>query len=540
MYGLYADNPIAKGELIGEALGEIVAGERYRNDPINQYRSLGTPKPGVRALPAPLNLVLDQRGFGNETRFARNSCHPNAVLRPIIFGKKGGGNAASADEPALFFGLFASREIRGREEISVAWDWDDEHIVHALQPILAAHLKSPSTNVPGLATYLQPRFAGVLMHLSSVFYTCACSAKKDCALAQMARVAESKPLLGLADRSSGGGSRSSRRQKRPDLGMLVGAIRGWRDDEKRRAALASEAINRVLAERAAAAAIKPADLFEPATFLPDDDLEYDEDGAPVYVSQEDIEMIGALSDEEDAGNVSDASTLTEPMSHFSSDSESDESVTADPRTPQRSPSLSPPPLMRTPPVSKVRSGVRRRPNNRVESESPPTTPLSEPLPPPLAVTPPPPQHRFAEPESPLSDAPDSSPVMAEAPLAPRSPSALQMGPTPEPADVEMSAPVATDDVKDSAAPSLPAVVNSPPSPPTPPKAPTPPPREPTPPPPKPPTPPPVKRMSLKDWAKRKKEAPMPGPEAVVVPIVSPADKASRSVRVDSILLRQTC
>jgi len=532
MYGLYADNPIVKGDLIGEVLGEILAGELYRSDPINQYRSLGVPKPAVRALPAPLNLVIDQRGFGNETRFARNSCHPNAVLRPVVFSKKASAaESGGADEPILLLGLFASREIRGREEISVAWDWDDDHIVHALQPILAAHLKSPSTNVPGLATYLQPRFAGVLTHLSSVFYTCACPSKKDCGLAQMARVAESKPLLGLAEKSSGG-SRSSRRQKRPDLGPLVGAVRGWRDDEKRRAALAKEAIDRVLAERAAAVAVmKPTGLFEPTTFLADDELELDDGGGTaVRVSQEDIEMEGNLSEEEDAGNASDASTLTEPMSHFSSDSESDDGDgRADPRTPQRSPSLSPPPLLRTPPVSRARSGVRRRPNNRVESESPPTTPPSDPLPPLLvAVTTPPTQRQQpADPESPLSDAPESSPVLRVAPLPPPSPPSLLLVPTtalPEAADVEMSAPPIAEDEPVSVSPTGGAAEPSLPAPPPPLRDPTPPPREPTPPPPKPPTPPPVKRMSLKDWAKRKKEAPTPAPEPVAAATITPEEE----------------
>ena len=512
MYGLYADNPVAKGDFIGEVLGEVVAGERYRKEPINQYRSLGVPKPGVRALPAPLNLIIDQRGFGNESRFARNSCHPNAVIRPVVFRQKPAGASAgdaSANEPTLLFGLFASREIRGREEISVAWDWDDDHIVHALQPILAAHLKSPSTNVPGLATYLQPRFAGVLTHLSSVFYTCACPSKKDCALAQMARVAESKPLLGLADKSSGGG-RSSRRQKRPDMGVLVGALRGWRDDEKRRAEFAKEAIDRVLTERASVAAFKPAaGVFQPTTFLAVEEHELEDDDTVVRVSHEDIDMEGGRS-EEDAGNASDASTLTEPMSHFSSDSEPDDGNAVDPRTPQRSPSLSPPPLLRTPLVSRVaRSGVRRRPNNRVESESPPTTPPSEPLPPQLAATTPPlqQQQQTAEPESPLSDAPESSPVRAEGRLAPSSPPILPL--VPESTDIEMSAPPAAED-----GPASSSAVEAPLSPPAPapPKAPMLPLREPTPPPPlRLPTPPPVKRMSLKDWAKRKKEAPTPTP-----------------------------
>lgn len=518
MYGLYADNPIRKGDLIGEVAGEVLAGELYRNDPINQYRSLGVPKPGVRALGAPLNVVIDQRGFGNETRFARNGCHPNAVVRPIVFTKTAPAAVAGSDEarigePTLLLGLFANREIRGREEISVPWDWDDEHIVHALQPILQAALKSPSSSsLPGLAGYLQPKFAGVLTHLSSVFYTCVCTSKKDCSLAQMARVAEGKMLLGLADKS-GGSSRSARRQKRPDLGLLVGALRGWRDEEKRRAALAQETIDRIMAERAAAAALRKAEALEAGGPVDDFDMD-DANDHSIRISPDDVDMDDA--DEHD-GNLSDASTLTEPMSHFSSDPESDEdedaagpqrpSSPADPRTPQRSPSLSPPPLLRTPPAAKSKAGVRRRPNNRVESESPPSSP-----PParPVVATPPPPatqqQPKTSDPDSPLSDVPDSSPVLSDAAAARSSPPklSLSMPSTLFAVDEEMSAPPV---VEAPAAVAPPPPATAPPA-----KEPTPPPKEPTPPP-KPPTPPPpVKRMSLKDWAKRRKEA-VPTPAA---------------------------
>lgn len=520
MYALFADIPIRKGDFIGEVLGEVFAGEKYRNDPINQYRSLGAPKPSVRGLSAPLDLVIDQRGFGNETRFARNGCHSNSVVRPIIFSKTassaGLDDDAATEEPVINFGLFASREIRGREEISVPWDWDDEHIVHALAPILQAALKSngTSSDLPSLAMRLQPKFAGVLTHLSSVFYTCACTSKKDCSLAQMARVAEGKPLLGLTEKTTGGG-RGGRRQKRPDLGPFIGALRGWRDEEKLKADQVRQALDKIRLERAAAAKLRAAEALEAAALS--DDVEMEDDDS-IRISPEDVAMMAEDLDDEADGNLSDASTLTEPLSHFSSDPESgeedeeddgeegeDEKVsTVGPSTPQRSPSLSPPPILRTPPgpsASKTKGGVRRRPNNRVESESPPSSP--PPVEPP-AVTPRA-QAKDSDPDSPLSE-PPSSPVLPRAP-ADEPPSASSASPL-----VDLFAP--DEDV--SALAPAPAPAPPPKEPTPPPKEPTPPPKEPTPPP-RIPTPPPAKRMSLLDWAKRRKESgPPPAPAPIPV------------------------
>lgn len=45
------------------------------------------PKPHVHLIPPPLNLALDARMTGNEARFVRSGCRPNAVLRPVLCRK---------------------------------------------------------------------------------------------------------------------------------------------------------------------------------------------------------------------------------------------------------------------------------------------------------------------------------------------------------------------------------------------------------------------------------------------------------------------
>lgn len=172
MHGLFAEASIPAGAFISEFRGELCSASAYRNDPINQYAALGATKPHVHLLPPPLNLAIDARRFGNEARFARFSCHPNAVLRPILFhpnGQPSGrsrvssraqspASAAAAvasaalsarqryadtppaesrsDEPQLLFGLFALTDIPRTHEITLGWEWDDAHIVHFLPELV--------------------------------------------------------------------------------------------------------------------------------------------------------------------------------------------------------------------------------------------------------------------------------------------------------------------------------------------------------------------------------------------------------------------
>ncbi|KAJ1033875.1 hypothetical protein NDA16_000083 [Ustilago loliicola] len=173
MHGLFADGSIPAGAFISELRGELYSASTYRNDPINQYAALGATKPHVHLLPPPLNLAIDARRYGTEARFARFSCHPNAVLRPILFRASGQlparsrtssraqspATAAAAvassalsmrqlryadtppaeprsEEPQLLFGLFALTDIPRTHEITLGWEWDDAHIVHFLPELV--------------------------------------------------------------------------------------------------------------------------------------------------------------------------------------------------------------------------------------------------------------------------------------------------------------------------------------------------------------------------------------------------------------------
>lgn len=228
LYGLFADERLETGSFIGEYRGEVVDCETYRKDPINQYAGLGMPKPFVRSMGPPVDLMIDCRGYGTDLRFIRSSCHPNAVLRPIVW------RPSESDAPRLRFGVFATTDIYRKEEIVLPWEWDDHHVVHALQSIIQATTSSdgsvstPDILVRGTVRTLAQKFDTVLTTLYGAFSSCACRALGKCALAQMKYIVDfSDSLEDRHSRHHINGKRSSK----ADLGELVGAMRGWRRKE---------------------------------------------------------------------------------------------------------------------------------------------------------------------------------------------------------------------------------------------------------------------------------------------------------------------
>jgi hypothetical protein len=128
------------------------------------------PKPFVHLMGPPLDVALDARVVGDEGRFARNGCRPNAVLRPLLCPKAKDGSKAKessekegtesareerwesgkrkndkidSDDETLTFGVFALRDLKANEEVVLGWEWDDGNAVHSLPALIESpHLFS--------------------------------------------------------------------------------------------------------------------------------------------------------------------------------------------------------------------------------------------------------------------------------------------------------------------------------------------------------------------------------------------------------------
>ncbi|PFH48187.1 hypothetical protein AMATHDRAFT_76861 [Amanita thiersii Skay4041] len=129
-YSVHTSSPIPSEQLITPYTSTITPSSSYLSDPLNSYAHLGMPKPFVHLIGPPLDLALDSRITGNNSRFVRNGCRPNAVLRPFLCPQP----TSSSD--TLSFGVFALRDLKANEEVILGWEWDDGHVVHSLPALI--------------------------------------------------------------------------------------------------------------------------------------------------------------------------------------------------------------------------------------------------------------------------------------------------------------------------------------------------------------------------------------------------------------------
>ena len=140
-YAIHATQPIQSSKLIAPYPSTIIPTATYLRDPLNAYAHLGMPKPFVHLFGPPLDVALDARITGDKSRFVRNGCRPNAVLRPIFCQSKQA--AKSEDEDAIKFGIFALRDLKANEEVVLGWEWDDDNVVHHLPALIHSPFEFP-------------------------------------------------------------------------------------------------------------------------------------------------------------------------------------------------------------------------------------------------------------------------------------------------------------------------------------------------------------------------------------------------------------
>lgn len=226
-YSLHTTTPVPSSSYIAPFTCAITPSASYLADPLNAYAHLGMPKPFVHLMGPPLDVALDARVVGDEGRFARNGCRPNAVLRPLLCPKakdeskakessekeetesvkkekrEGGekkSNKTDSDSETLTFGVFALRDLKANEEVVLGWEWDDGNAVHSLPALI----ESPHLFSPYHLTHLRAQMTSILHALSSTFTTCACGARaKDCVLNVMAQYVDGELDASNVTRASG-------------------------------------------------------------------------------------------------------------------------------------------------------------------------------------------------------------------------------------------------------------------------------------------------------------------------------------------------
>ncbi|KAL5637646.1 hypothetical protein ACGC1H_004157 [Rhizoctonia solani] len=198
-YGVVATESISQGSLVLEYRCALSDAHAYISNKAHQYALLGTGTKYVRLVPAPLDICLDARVMGNEGRFVRCGCWPNAVIRPFICTE------GEDQEPEARFGVFALRELKLGEEIVLGWEWAVEHVVHKL--VRDEKLGPLPEDEDVLSDSDTKRLWDILDLLRSLSMTCAC--KPD---ASNCAISFGRMLLEAVDDA----------QPAPGLGPLVG------------------------------------------------------------------------------------------------------------------------------------------------------------------------------------------------------------------------------------------------------------------------------------------------------------------------------
>ncbi|CAE6356403.1 unnamed protein product [Rhizoctonia solani] len=198
-YGVIATKPISKGSLVLEYRCALSDAHAYISNKAHQYALLGTGTKYVRLVPSSLDICLDARVMGNEGRFVRCGCWPNAVVRPFICAE------GKDEEPEARFGVFALRGLELGEEVVLGWEWAVEHVVHKL--VRDEKLGPLPEDEDILSDSDTKRLWDILDLLRSLSMTCACKPDaSNCALSFGRMVLEDVDAVGHAR----------------DLGPLVG------------------------------------------------------------------------------------------------------------------------------------------------------------------------------------------------------------------------------------------------------------------------------------------------------------------------------
>lgn len=129
-YAVHTAAPVPSHHFIAPFTSSITPSSSYLADPLNAYAHLGMPKPFVHLIGPPLDVALDARITGDNSRFVRSGCRPNAVLRPVLCPRD--------NHSSLTFGVFALRDLKANEEVVLGWEWDDGNAVHSLPALIEA------------------------------------------------------------------------------------------------------------------------------------------------------------------------------------------------------------------------------------------------------------------------------------------------------------------------------------------------------------------------------------------------------------------
>lgn len=161
--GIFADEHIQENRYLMEVTGKVIEKADYKKNESNMYLTLFTTLPHVFFHPT-LDLCVDARYYGNDARFVRRSCHPNAELKTIMI--------PSQDTlDFVHLGIYTTKQVRRGEEITIPWYWA------RLNRIKSDFNKNRQVD---LDDDLKHEISEMLAILNAEYGECACDDKDTC------------------------------------------------------------------------------------------------------------------------------------------------------------------------------------------------------------------------------------------------------------------------------------------------------------------------------------------------------------------------
>ncbi|KAI9256203.1 hypothetical protein BY458DRAFT_589082 [Sporodiniella umbellata] len=168
--GVFADIHIPEDRYLMEIMGEVKLKSEYKAS--NYFSLLGAPLRHVFFYRS-IDAYMDTREFGNDARFIRRSCKPNAEIKSIILPNDN-------EDLLIHMGVYTTEELDKGEEITVGWNWQRGLLLHKMhQEFLKAQDGSESRKTP-----IEPETRKALKKsirlLEAEYGECGCEDKDDC------------------------------------------------------------------------------------------------------------------------------------------------------------------------------------------------------------------------------------------------------------------------------------------------------------------------------------------------------------------------
>ncbi|KAI8981527.1 hypothetical protein BDB01DRAFT_794451 [Pilobolus umbonatus] len=180
--GLFADVHIPEDRFLLQVTGEVLLKSEYKSNPHHRYPLLGIPLRHVFFHPS-FDLCIDARYRGNDARFIRHSCYPNAEIRNIIIPR---------NDHTLHMGIYTIEEVAKGEEITIGWNWQRGKM---LWKKYQEFTKKKYTDTKRMDEEMKEAIRKMLDLFETEYGDCACEDKEDCFIEHLKEEVEVKKKL---------------------------------------------------------------------------------------------------------------------------------------------------------------------------------------------------------------------------------------------------------------------------------------------------------------------------------------------------------